>query len=561
MKHLSISKKLIFGFGTVLILLLISIGLSLSSIRTINEQVHLYGDQTLPNTTNIWTMRRDLVSIQRHILRSFSAADMQTKQAALDTAQKDAQGLLQTLQLYTDNQQTNEHETQIATIQALLEQAAATRKKIADLVLRNDEEATMEAYTIFDSQYVPVFDQIADQLIQFSDVAQKQAIQQRQDAQKTEQLSWTLLLLFAGISIPLAVLVARSIRSSIMTPVMEIMSAYEEIAKGNMQSQIKYQSTDELGKMAKLIQKTNQMQSTILGDVIEKFTKISKGDLCIEVTQEYPGDFTILKETIENTVATLNQTMHIIYDASEQVSAGASQVASGAQALASGSSEQASSAEELNNAITKITQQAKENSDHVEDAAQYVTQAVSGVASGNEQMTQLAAAMHEISESSKQITSITKVIEDIAFQTNILALNAAIEAARAGTAGKGFAVVADEVRNLAAKSANAAKQTAELIQTSSSLVQKGASATVQTAKILQDVGEKANLVNESIQKIEQASAEQATAIEQINLGLSQVVEVIQTNAATAEENSATSEELSAQAVTLRGEVAKFRLLG
>jgi methyl-accepting chemotaxis protein len=188
-----------------------------------------------------------------------------------------------------------------------------------------------------------------------------------------------------------------------------------------------------------------------------------------------------------------------------------------------------------------------------------VGQAVEGVNLSNEHMGQLTEAMREIGVSSSQITSITKVIEDIAFQTNILALNATIEAARAGNAGKGFAVVADEVRNLAAKSAEAAKQTAELIQTSVSTVSKGSQITEQTARILHDVSEKAHMASTSIQKIEKASGEQALAIEQVKIGLNQVSAVVQTNAATAEENSATSEEMSAQAATLREEVGKFKL--
>jgi len=188
-----------------------------------------------------------------------------------------------------------------------------------------------------------------------------------------------------------------------------------------------------------------------------------------------------------------------------------------------------------------------------------VEQAGNGVEIGNEHMGQLTEAMMEINSASSQIANITKVIEDIAFQTNILALNAAIEAARAGNAGKGFAVVADEVRNLAAKSAEAAKQTASLIQTSVDTISKGTQMTTQTAQILMDIREKTKLVIDNIKNIENASIEQAAAIEQIKQGLNQVSSVVQTNAATAEENSATSEEMSAQAATLHDEVSKFKL--
>ena len=174
-------------------------------------------------------------------------------------------------------------------------------------------------------------------------------------------------------------------------------------------------------------------------------------------------------------------------------------------------------------------------------------------------MQHLNTAMKEIGESSQKISKITKLVEDIAFQTNILALNAAVEAARAGDAGKGFAVVADEVRNLAAKSAEAAKQTADLIQISTATVSEGERLASETLKLLETVFEKAKVVSRSIEDIEHASTEQASAIEQINLGLSQVSSVVQTNAATAEESSAASEELAAQAQTLQQEVGKFKL--
>ena len=168
--------------------------------------------------------------------------------------------------------------------------------------------------------------------------------------------------------------------------------------------------------------------------------------------------------------------------------------------------------------------------------------------------------MIEIGESSKKITNITKVIEDIAFQTNILALNAAIEAARAGEAGKGFAVVADEVRNLAVKVSEAAGETASLLEQSTTVVENGENISKETVEILKGLADKADFLGESMDKIRNASDEQVEAIKQINTGLSQVSSVVQTNAATAEESSASSEELAAQAQTMRDEMNRLKLM-
>lgn len=367
---------------------------------------------------------------------------------------------------------------------------------------------------------------------------------------------------FAGalaIAAVLSILIVAAIGRSILAPVRDIERVYREIAKGNLRAKLEYDSRDELGNLERVIQQSMDMQNNLVQDVIDKFTRISRGDMQWQIDLDYPGDYQQLKQAIENTAAGLNQTLSSIHTAAEQVATGADQVSSGAQELAAGSTEQASAIEQLNESITRVADQANDNSINVQVATQYVEEASTGVGAGNEHMAQLNNAMENIDESSRQIANITKVIEDIAFQTNILALNAAIEAASAGSAGKGFAVVADEVRNLAAKSAEAAQQTGELIERSTATVAEGTQIAATTADILREVLEKAQQASESIVKIEEASSDQAIAIEEIRNGLTQVSSVVQTNAATAEENSATSEEMSAQAIALRQAVARFRL--
>ena len=349
------------------------------------------------------------------------------------------------------------------------------------------------------------------------------------------------------------------IRQSIYTPVAEVVNAYKEIAKGNKQVSINYESDDEIGQMAALIRESVQAENVIFFDLIGKLTSISEGDLDLSIEENYYGDFSVLKETIEKTVANLNETMNTIKTVSEQVSTGADQVASGAQALSTGSTEQAASVEELSASVIEVANQANDNSEQVRETTKELSEAGARLNEGNAQMEQLIKAMDEINTSSNQIADITRTIEDIAFQTNILALNAAIEVARAGAAGKGFAVVADEVRNLAAKSAEAAKKTADLIGASVVTVENGTKITNQTAQIIHDAVEDISAVIKDIGNVEQSSDQQTDAINQIREGLSQISSVVQTNAATSEENSAASEEMSSQAMALRDEVAKFKL--
>ncbi|WP_333652406.1 methyl-accepting chemotaxis protein [Lacrimispora sp.] len=364
----------------------------------------------------------------------------------------------------------------------------------------------------------------------------------------------SIVMLICGIGI--AVLFAGRIAD----PLIRITNRMKLLAEGNLTEETPLiNSRDEIGELSGSIDSSIRTLSLYVEDITRNMERIAAGDLTTGPAQPYIGDFKRIETAIGDSVSNLSATLSLIHTAAQQVSTGSDQVSCGAQDLAAGATEQAASAQELSASVEKIAGQALENSSNVKLSAKYVEEAGAGVSESDSLMKKLTEAMAVISDSSGQITSITKVIEDIAFQTNILALNAAIEAARAGEAGKGFAVVADEVRNLASKSSEAAKQTAGLIRHSAEAVEEGAGIALHAAQVLHNVRESAQKVEQSIAKIEQSSVEQAEAIEQIKLGLSQVSAVVQTNAATAEENSATSEEMSAQALALQAEVEKFKL--
>ena len=244
-------------------------------------------------------------------------------------------------------------------------------------------------------------------------------------------------------------------------------------------------------------------------------------------------------------------------DGADQVASAAGQVSSSSQSLAQGSSEQAASIEETSASSEEINSMSRKNAENSKVAAENMEDASARIADANRNLEQMVESMNEINASSDKISKIIKVIDEIAFQTNILALNAAVEAARAGEAGMGFAVVADEVRNLAQRCAQAAKDTAGLIEESISKSKDGKSKLDQVAAAVNSIRESAGKVKTLVDEVKVGSEEQTRGIEQVTKAITQMEKVTQTTAANAEESASASEELSAQSDTLRAVVARL----
>jgi methyl-accepting chemotaxis protein len=348
----------------------------------------------------------------------------------------------------------------------------------------------------------------------------------------------------------------------IVTPIKQLTHTANLIAEGNLNIEAGVRTKDEIGHMAEALNRTVlQLRSYVayINEIAETLGNMAEGDMRIYLKQDYTGEFALIQTAFDKISGSLNGVLWDIHTVSDQVDTGANQVSAAAQVLASGASEQAAAIEQLGTSVMSVSEQAEENAVKVKRATGYIEQVANGVFNSSEYMRQLTESMNEIGDSSRKITKIIKLVEDIAFQTNILALNAAVEAARAGNAGKGFAVVAEEVRNLAEKSAEAAKQTGLLIHKSVSAVSQGERLTEETREQLLMVSKEAGIVQRTIREIENASSEQAAFLEQIQQGLAEVSAVVQTNAATAEESSASSEELAAQSKFLQNKVAEFKL--
>ena len=367
--------------------------------------------------------------------------------------------------------------------------------------------------------------------------------------------------LFSVVGLLILIAISFFLIKRALNPLQGIALAGKAVAEGNFDVKVSYDRQDEIGDLAAAIQSVMQHVREIISDLSDKLSELAKGNfrVSLENTEQYPGAYRPLLNSLQEISNDLNKTMAEIKTSAREVNAGAEQVSSGAQGLSQGATEQASSIEELSATVNDISEHIKRTAENTRLANTEAQNAGKEVSHSDKQMQQMKAAMENINQKSGEISKIIKTIDDIAFQTNILALNAAIEAARAGVAGKGFAVVADEVGNLAQKSANAAKDTTMLIEETLQAVEQGTVLADSTAESLQRVVTGASKVTELVNQIAEASVEQSRAVEQVSTGIDQISSVVQSNTATAEESAAASEELSGQANILNELVGRFQL--
>ena len=285
--------------------------------------------------------------------------------------------------------------------------------------------------------------------------------------------------------------------------------------------------------------------------------RVAEGDYSSKV--EIRSDKDVINTAIALMLEETQKVLHQVTSAGIQVSSSSKQIAEGAQLLAQGSTEQAATVEQLSTSMAVIAEKTKDNAEMAEKAASLAGSIKHNAEKGTRQMGEMMGAVKDINQAGQSIGKVIKVIDDIAFQTNILALNAAVEAARAGQHGKGFAVVAEEVRNLAAKSAEAAKDTGDLITNSIEKAELGSRIAGETAASLEEIVSGINESTKIVNDIALSSDEQYQNITQINKGVEQVAQVVQQNSATAEQSAAASEEMSGQSAMLEKIISQFHL--
>lgn len=551
MKNYKIRKKLLVSLGSLGILILVMCTVSFYTIITANSRLEkLYSDNfTASNTVG---RMREIYQHERAVSRDIVMMDAVSTATMnyVDELEKLHNEMLENFIIYEGTVNTQENQELIDKIKSLYSgDYEVFKDKLKEFAIQKNSSSALE-HLLSDSE---INESMTDYLNQIEELNRDYANTAMEKSKKAASAAYAAGIAFIAFSAFWLLFLVKNLDTMIAGQIEKLVRATNEIAKGNVDVSVEIDSEDEIGQLA------GDFNNMIDGirEQVRVVEAIEIGDLTVKSSPRSHKDVMML--SLNKTLENLNNLLSGFNIAAEQVNSGIYEVASTTQNIASGATEQAASIEELNSAISEVLEEANENTTHVEKASEYVDQADNGIKKSNEYMSEMLGAMEKIGVFSAKISGITKIIDDIAFQTNILALNASIEAARAGEVGKGFAVVADEVRNLAVKSGEAARDTAQLTLDTVMAVENGTKIASETAGLLQDVSHQISTVGEIMSDIENASYKQKTTIEQITFNIEQISDVVQSNAASAEESSASAEELSSQAALLMDEISKFKL--
>jgi len=447
-------------------------------------------------------------------------------------------------------------------ISAELEEYWELENEILTLGASTDRAVCAQAQDRAMTELMPMFDSIYGELTDIMDIK----VERGDGVSTTLSIVSTALAVVIAVIIVLAMIfsirIGREIADGIAKPMNSLGDRLHGFAKGDLFSPFPTAETeDEVADMIKAASDMAEALDFIISDVEYTLGRMADSDYTVRSKDgsRYIGDFQQLFESSKKLRDCMVDALRFVEESSAQVTAGSDNLAETSQSLAEGATEQASAVQELQATITTIAEAAAQAAASAEEAYHQSQEYADMADNSSTDIKAMVEAMARINDASKKIGNIISEIESIASQTNLLSLNASIEAARAGEAGRGFSVVADQIRQLAEQSSKSAVDTRTLIEGAMLEIENGNKVAERAVASIEIVVDGIRKVASSSKELSTVSASQAETMKEAEQGINQISDVIQTNAAVAEESSATSQELSASAASLDALIAKFQL--
>jgi len=510
LKNMKIGARLSLGFGAVLVLLAVLLGLGLQSLNQMQEQLHQIVNNSNVKTAAAYELAIEIRTLSNAFGNIVLGDDVGIpREKDIIAAARAKYG--KAWALLKEKVVSEESKALMAEVEETIARSKPVNNKAIELRMQGKKE---EAAEILAKQIGPSTQAIVAGMAKIVEYEKNSAAKAAEDAEIKYASARNLMIGIGTLAIVLGGLIGWFSTRSITRPISEAVRVAETVTSGDLSSRIEVRSKDETGQLLQALKDMN-------GNLLDIVRQVRSG--------------------------------------TDAIATASSQIAAGNLDLSARTEEQAGSLEETASSMEELTSTVKQNTDNARQANMLAAAASNVAVKGGTVVSQVVDTMESIKDSSKKIVDIIGVIDGIAFQTNILALNAAVEAARAGEQGRGFAVVASEVRSLAQRSAAAAKEIKALIGESVDTVDAGSKLVDQAGVTMNEIVNSVKRVTDIMNEITSASEEQSAGIEQVNRAISQMDEMTQQNASLVEEAAAASEAMRDQAGNLARVVSIFKL--
>lgn len=551
----SIQTIIVKSFLVLTIVMIIMMGLSTLSISHVSSRTKELYNNPFFKTMTAFEIREGVTSVKSNLFEGIQMTD-ETKRTQLIKETKEKLEVVKE-KLEGIKKLANEEEKQlIEDCFSVYEQSSSKLESIITSIAAGESEM---AYQQVLEEFSPLLAQADNMLTKLIQLANEDASEFVDHSNNYTKASILFNLIVLIIGIVFAIWIGTKVTEIIALPIQKIKEVMQEMSSGKLKIELDYEGTNELGVLAQSVRTMADTLNSYIKDTAQTLHKLSEKDLTINMNQEFIGDFKPIQQSVGYIIEFLNETVQVSKEATENVTKGSEQVTEISQSLASNVSVQTESVNYLINSIVDVSENVSENAAYAEHVNKISHISVEKIEEGNQYMQKLLGEMNEIQRQSEEISSIIKVIDSIASQTNLLSLNASIEAARAGEAGKGFAVVAEEIGTLAQECAEAANNTTQLINSSIEVSRKGAVLADETAKVLTKIVSSVEETGSLVENITKACTEEAAVLKNISSGVEGISKQVEDLSNMSETASAASEELLSQAESLSYIMGAYRL--